>query len=88
MDEVTVVEACKSGHLAAAGLGAFENEPNLSQALLGVQNVCLTAHNAGGTFDTTIAFERLAMVNILAYLEKGRAGLKIPVNLQWLKDCQ
>ncbi|PSR85767.1 hypothetical protein BD289DRAFT_433340 [Coniella lustricola] len=52
----------------------------------GVQNpgrVMLTCHNAGGTVETHMGFEELAMRNILAVL--GGEEAITPVNMQYLK---
>lgn len=86
VDESSLVEALKSGHLFAAGLDVFQDEPNVHPELTKMKNVSLTTHNGGGSVNTMILFERLAMENILGYLGKGREGLKTPVNLQWLKE--
>lgn len=86
VDEGALVEALKSGKLSSAGLDVFEDEPNVHPELLGMRNVSLTAHNAGGTVDTKAGFERLAMENILGWLKEGREGLKTAVNLEGLKD--
>lgn len=78
VDEEAVVEALKSGQLFAAGLDVFENEPNVHPELTKMRNVTLTCHNAGGAWDTASGFEKLAMENIEAFLEEGKA--LTPVN--------
>ncbi|KAF1960442.1 hypothetical protein CC80DRAFT_439192 [Byssothecium circinans] len=78
VDEDALVEALKSGHVFAAGLDVHANEPHVHPEFTKMRNVTLTCHNAGGTRDTASGFERLAMENIEAFLETGKA--LTPVN--------
>jgi D-3-phosphoglycerate dehydrogenase len=49
VDEEALVSALKSGHLAGAGLDVFEKEPiEPTNPLIGLGNVILTPHVAGG----------------------------------------
>ena len=48
VDEAALVEALRSGRIAAAGLDVFEEEPlPVGSPLLGLANVALTGHTAG-----------------------------------------
>lgn len=48
VDEAALVEALRSGRIAAAGLDVFEEEPLPAESpLLGLTNVALTGHTAG-----------------------------------------
>lgn len=48
VDEPALIEALRSGHLAAAGLDVFEVEPlPLDSPLIGMENVLLSGHVAG-----------------------------------------
>ena len=83
VDEEALVQALKSGHLFAAGLDVFQNEPNVHPELTQMRNVTLTCHNAGGAIETNWGFERLAMENIEALLLHGKA--LTPVNAHLMK---
>jgi lactate dehydrogenase-like 2-hydroxyacid dehydrogenase len=78
VDEDALVEALKSGHVFAVGLDVHANEPHVHPEFTKMRNVTLTCHNAGGSWDTASGFESLAMENIEAFLEKGKA--LTPVN--------
>ncbi|PMD21757.1 D-isomer-specific 2-hydroxyacid dehydrogenase-like protein [Hyaloscypha hepaticicola] len=78
VDEEALADAVESGHLVGVGLDVHENEPKVNPRLKASKLVNLTSHNAGGTLDTHIGFEELAMKNIDAVL-KGREPLT-PVN--------
>ncbi|KAI9727366.1 MAG: hypothetical protein M1834_008437 [Cirrosporium novae-zelandiae] len=84
VDEDALVAALESGHLFAAGLDVHANEPHVHPRLTKMKNVTLTSHNAGGSMDTTIGFERLAMENIDKLLTEGKA--LTPVNFHLIKS--
>ncbi|KAH0334545.1 glyoxylate/hydroxypyruvate reductase, partial [Aureobasidium melanogenum] len=84
VDEDALVQALKNGNLFAAGLDVFENEPAIHAELLGMRNVTLTCHNAGGAIETNYAFEKLAMENVEALLLTGKA--LTPVNAHLIRD--
>ncbi|OQU95778.1 D-isomer specific 2-hydroxyacid dehydrogenase, NAD binding domain-containing protein [Cladophialophora immunda] len=77
-DEAALVAALKSGHLAAAGLDVQEQEPEVHPELIKMGNVTLTPHIGGTTVESGIAFEKLAMDNITAFFQTGKA--LTPVN--------
>jgi lactate dehydrogenase-like 2-hydroxyacid dehydrogenase len=78
VDEEALADAVVSGRLVGVGLDVHEHEPNVNGRLKGLRQVTLTAHNAGGTLQTHMGFEGLAMRNIDAVL-KGLEPLT-PVN--------
>ncbi|GAA91971.1 D-mandelate dehydrogenase [Aspergillus luchuensis IFO 4308] len=63
--EEDLVEALRSGKVAAAALDVHEFEPVVDARLRSMENVTLTTHVGGGAVETRIGFERLAMENIL-----------------------
>ena len=78
VDEEAVADAVESGRLVGVGLDVHEYEPNVNERLKALRQVTLTAHNAGGTLQTHMGFEELAIRNIDAVL-KGLEPLT-PVN--------
>jgi phosphoglycerate dehydrogenase-like enzyme len=65
VDEAALVEALSSGVIAAAGLDVFEQEPTSpSNPLFAMENVILTPHLAGPTWDNQYARFRNAFDNV------------------------
>ncbi|KAI0875489.1 D-isomer specific 2-hydroxyacid dehydrogenase [Hypoxylon argillaceum] len=84
IDEAALIDALKSGHVAAAGLDVHEYEPQVNPELATMKNVELLSHNAGASVESHIGFEALGMQNIVSYFETGKAIS--PVNLQFLEE--
>jgi glyoxylate/hydroxypyruvate/2-ketogluconate reductase len=68
IDDRALVAALRDGHIAAAGLDVFENEPALHPGLLELENVVLTPHIASSTRATRMAMAQLAVTNLRAAL--------------------
>ncbi|KAI0166945.1 hypothetical protein GGR52DRAFT_574910 [Hypoxylon sp. FL1284] len=85
VDEDALADALEQGRLAGVALDVHADEPNPNPRLLALagSRALLTCHNAGGTVETHVGFEELAMRNIMAVLAGGQPVT--PVNLQWLK---
>ncbi|TGO67300.1 hypothetical protein BOTNAR_0045g00450 [Botryotinia narcissicola] len=71
IDKQALVDALESGKLYSAGLGVFENEPQVHPKLLANENVDLTPHMATGTVETTHKSEALAMSIVRHALQHG-----------------
>ena len=64
INEKALVEALRSRVIAGAALDVFEDEPHITEALYGFDNVVLTPHIGTGTIDTRIAMAEEALTNI------------------------
>jgi len=64
VDEAALVEALSSGTLAGAGLDVFEKEPQVSPALVAMENVVLLPHLGSATQETRIAMGMRALENL------------------------
>ena len=52
VDEAALAEALRDGTIAGAGLDVYEHEPEVTEALLGLENVVLAPHLGSATRDT------------------------------------
>ena len=68
VDEDALVDALKSGHLAAAGLDVFMKEPSYDQRLNELPNTFLLPHIGSATMETRNAMGMRAIDNIVAVL--------------------
>jgi len=64
VDEAALVEALANGTIAGAGLDVFENEPQVSPALLAMENVVLLPHLGSATRETRVAMGMRALENL------------------------
>jgi lactate dehydrogenase-like 2-hydroxyacid dehydrogenase len=64
VDEAALVEALESGRLAGAGLDVFEKEPQVTQALVTMDNVVLLPHLGSATEETRVAMGMRAFENL------------------------
>jgi lactate dehydrogenase-like 2-hydroxyacid dehydrogenase len=72
VDEPALVAALVSGALGGAGLDVFADEPNVPEALLGLDNVVLAPHVGSGTNETRGAMADLVVNNLRAHLSGGK----------------
>jgi lactate dehydrogenase-like 2-hydroxyacid dehydrogenase len=68
VDEPALVEALVSGALGGAGLDVFADEPNVPDALLGLESVVLLPHQGSATRETRAAMARLTLDNVEAFI--------------------
>ena len=78
VDETALVDALTQGHLGAAGLDVFENEPHIPDALKAMPNVVLTPHVGSATVETRAAMGELAVDNLLQHLKDGTVLTPVP----------
>jgi lactate dehydrogenase-like 2-hydroxyacid dehydrogenase len=67
VDEAALVEAVVRGRLGAAGLDVFAREPQVPEALLGLDNVVLQPHQGSASEETRGAMGRLVLENLEAH---------------------
>jgi lactate dehydrogenase-like 2-hydroxyacid dehydrogenase len=68
VDDTALIAALKSGHVAAAGLDVYNNEPRLNPAYLTLENVVLLPHLGSATTETRDAMGRVVLAGIAALL--------------------
>ena len=71
VDEAALVEALRSGTIAGAALDVFEREPEVTEALLELENVVLTPHLGSATRETREAMGLLAVSALRSLLLEG-----------------
>ena len=64
VDEAALVEALQNKTIAGAGLDVYEKEPQVSPALLAMENVVLLPHLGSATQETRIAMGMRALENL------------------------
>ena len=73
VDEAALAEALQDGTIAGAGLDVYEREPEVTDALLALENVVLAPHLGSATRDTRVAMGMLCVDALRAVLLEGRA---------------
>jgi len=71
IDEEALALALAEKRIAGAGLDVFEAEPTIHPGLLGLSNVVLTPHIAGGTAEAQHGLASMAADNLIAALGLG-----------------
>ena len=74
VDEAALVEALRAGRLGGAGLDVFEQEPQVPEALYGMEQVVLQPHQASATHETREAMAQIVLANLAAQF----AGKPLP----------
>ncbi|HEU5169948.1 MAG TPA: D-glycerate dehydrogenase [Gemmatimonadales bacterium] len=64
VDEAALVDALRKGRIAGAGLDVYEREPQVSPALLTMENVVLLPHLGSATEETRVAMGLRALENL------------------------
>jgi lactate dehydrogenase-like 2-hydroxyacid dehydrogenase len=73
IDEDALIEALRSGHVAAAGLDVFQNEPRVDKRFLDLPQVFLTPHSGSATVQTRNDLGLRGLDNIALVLD-GRTS--------------
>jgi lactate dehydrogenase-like 2-hydroxyacid dehydrogenase len=74
IDEVAMVEMLQAGRLGGAALDVFEKEPQVPEALFGLDNVVLSPHQGSATQQTRSKMGALVVANLDAHF----AGAPLP----------
>lgn len=69
VDTEALIEALRSGHLSAAGLDVFEDEPDVPAELRELPNTVLLPHVGSATGATRDAMAQLVAENVIAVIE-------------------
>jgi glyoxylate reductase len=72
IDEAALAEALRTGEIAGAGLDVYEREPEVTEALLSLENVVLAPHLGSATSDTRDAMGQLCIDALSAVLLEDR----------------
>ena len=72
IDQDALIRALQDGTIAGAGLDVYDNEPNISPVLFGLDNAVLLPHLASGTHETRAAMAALTFDNLAAFFSTGR----------------
>jgi len=67
VDEAALIAALQSGQIAGAGLDVYEKEPEVPQALRGMENVTLLPHLGTAALEVREAMGLLAVENLRAF---------------------
>jgi lactate dehydrogenase-like 2-hydroxyacid dehydrogenase len=82
VDEPVMVELLASGKLGAAGLDVFEKEPQVPEALFGLENTMLLPHVGSASHYTRNKMGQLVVDNVVSFAE-GRGPLTPVPETPW-----
>jgi glyoxylate reductase len=72
VDEAALANALEAGVIAGAGLDVYEREPEVTEALLSLENVVLAPHLGSATSETRVAMGMLCVEALRAVLLEER----------------
>lgn len=78
VDEPALIEALRSGAIAAAGLDVYADEPRVPAGLLALPNAVLLPHVGSASVYTRRAMADLCVDNLVNWFDKGAALTPVP----------
>ncbi|MCT4682743.1 MAG: D-glycerate dehydrogenase [Roseicyclus sp.] len=69
VDEAALITALQGGEIGGAGLDVYEFEPQVPEALIGMENVTLLPHLGTAALEVREAMGRMALENCIAFAE-------------------
>ncbi|MFD1746894.1 2-hydroxyacid dehydrogenase [Rhizobium helianthi] len=78
VDEDDLLEALKSGTIAAAGLDVFYDEPRVPAGFFDLPNLCMLPHVASASVPTRDDMADLVVDNIIDWFKTGRVLTPVP----------
>ncbi|GJJ08475.1 hypothetical protein Clacol_002693 [Clathrus columnatus] len=81
IDEAALIKALEDGHLSAAGLDVYPNEPEINPRLLDFPQVTILPHMGTETEESQRSMEVRALNNLKDYLENGTGKDIIPEHI-------
>jgi lactate dehydrogenase-like 2-hydroxyacid dehydrogenase len=72
VDEPALIEALKTGAIAAAGLDVFYDEPRVPNAMFDLPNLCMLPHVASASVPTRNDMADLVVDNLIGWFRDGR----------------
>jgi len=78
VDEEALIKVLEDGHLSAAGLDVYPNEPKINPRLLEFQNITLLPHVGTETQESQHGMEVRALTNLKDFLVDGSGKDIVP----------
>lgn len=72
VDEAALIDTLRAGRIGGAGLDVYEREPEVPEALRGLDNVTLLPHLGTATEEVRTAMGMMALDNLIAHTEGRR----------------
>ena len=69
VDETALTELLAQGQIAGAGLDVYENEPDITSALMAMPNVVLLPHIGSATIEGRLSMGDKVIINIRTYID-------------------